>query len=63
MLFQQKRVPLPVDRDIAYQIHSIKRKVTPAKNVVYDTDANEKHHADKFWSLMLALAVALAGDE
>jgi phage FluMu gp28-like protein len=55
MLFQQKRVPLPADRDIAYQIHSIKKTVTPSKNAVYDTARNEKHHADKFWSLMLAL--------
>lgn len=55
MLFQQKRVPLPADRDIAYQVHSIKKMVTASKNAVYDTARNEKHHADKFWALMLAL--------
>lgn len=58
MLFQQRRAPIPANRDIAYQIHSIKRKITPAKNMVFDTERNEKHHADKFWALMLSLAVA-----
>jgi len=32
--------------------------ITPAKNVVFDTSANEKHHADKFWSLALGLWAA-----
>ncbi|MDP9350391.1 MAG: hypothetical protein M3P51_02445 [Chloroflexota bacterium] len=54
MLAQQRKTPLPVDRDIAYQIHSIKRGVTPSKNLVFDTDRNEKHHADKFWAWALA---------
>ena len=58
MLFQQRRAPIPADRDLAYQIHSIKRKITAAKNMVFDTEKNEKHHADKFWALMLALASA-----
>lgn len=58
MLMQQRRAPLPVDKDIAYQIHSIKRSVTASKNMVFDTDRNEKHHADKFWALALAHAAA-----
>lgn len=52
---QKGQVPIPMDRDLSYQIHSIKKSVTSAKNVVFDTAANEKHHADKYW--MLALAV------
>lgn len=58
MLFQQHRALVPVDRDLAYQIHSIKRLVTPAKNLVFDTARNEKHHADKFWALALAYAAS-----
>jgi phage FluMu gp28-like protein len=61
MLVQQRKTPLPVDRDVAYQIHSIKRTVTPSKNLVFDTARNEKHHADKFWAWVLALAGATAG--
>jgi phage FluMu gp28-like protein len=59
MLFQQRRVPIPTDRDLAYQIHSIKRVITPSRNMVFDTERNQKHHADKFWALMLSLAVAM----
>lgn len=55
---EREAVPLPKDRDLAYQIHSIKQKVTAAKNVVYDTEANEKHHADKMWALALAIWAA-----
>lgn len=60
MHFQQRRVPIPLDRDLAYQIHSIKRIVTPSKNLVFDTERNEKHHADKFWALALAISAASA---
>jgi phage FluMu gp28-like protein len=52
---QRGQVPIPLVRDLSYHIHSIKKKYTAAKNAVFDTQANEKHHADKFW--MLALAV------
>lgn len=55
---QKAQVPIPLDRDLAYQIHSIKKIITAAKNVVFDTAANEKHHADKFWSLALAVWAA-----
>jgi len=47
--------PLPVDRDLTYQIHSIKKIVTPSKNNVFDTERNDEHHADKFWAWALAL--------
>lgn len=58
MLFQKRKVPMPVDRELAYQIHSIKKIVSPSKNLIFDTDRNEKHHADKFWALALALSAA-----
>jgi phage FluMu gp28-like protein len=61
MYFQQKKVPIPKDRDLAYQIHSIKKTVTPSKNLVFDTARNEKHHADKFWAHSLALASFATG--
>lgn len=48
--------PLPMDRDIAYQIHSIKKVVTAAKNNVFDTEKNERHHADKFWAWALMIS-------
>lgn len=60
-LIQQRKTLLPADRDMAYQIHSIKRVVTASKNLVFDTARNEKHHADKFWAWALALAAAAGG--
>ncbi len=60
MLLQQRKTPLPTDRDLAYQMHSIKRLLTASKNLVFDTDANEKHHADRFWAWALALAATRA---
>jgi phage FluMu gp28-like protein len=53
--FQKNSIVLPKDRDLAYQIHSIKKSITAAKNNVFDTERNAKHHADKFWALALAL--------
>jgi len=58
---ERANVPIPNERDLAYQIHSIKKAVTAAKNVVFDTERNEKHHADKFWSLALAVYAAVSG--
>lgn len=49
------KVPIPLNRDLAYQIHSIKKLVTAAKNVIFDTERNEKHHADKFWAWALGI--------
>lgn len=59
MLIQQHKPIIPPDRDLAYQLHSIKKRVTPARNVTFDTDTNEKHHADKAWAIFLALSAAL----
>ena len=60
-LIQQGRVKLPADLDLAYQIHSIKRLISAGKQSIFDTETNEKHHADKAWALFLALAAADAG--
>ena len=58
LAMQRGRAPIPMDRDLAYQIHSMKKKITAAKNIVFDTEGNEKHHADKYWALALALIAA-----
>lgn len=52
--FQDKQAPIPLNRDLSFQIHSIKKRVTPSANVIFDTEINTKHHADKFWALALA---------
>lgn len=52
---QRGEVPIPLERDLAYQIHSIRKKVTSAGNSQFDNDANDKHHADMFWAWALAI--------
>lgn len=54
--FQRQEIPIPTLRDLAYQIHSVRRKVTDAKTIVFDVEeeSEEKHHADQFWALALA---------
>lgn len=49
---------LPVDRDIAYQIHSIKRTTTPSRRMKFDVDTDSGHHADKYWAWVLGLSAA-----
>lgn len=56
--FQRGHVPIPLERDLSYQIHSIKKVVTAAKNAVFDAPRNEKHHADKYWAHALAVWAA-----
>jgi len=55
---QRNLTPIPEDRELAYQIHSVRKQVTSAKNNVFDTERNAKHHADKFWAWALALYAA-----
>jgi phage FluMu gp28-like protein len=52
---ERGNTPIPMERDFAYQIHSIKKQVTAAKNNVFDAERNEKGHADAFWAWALAL--------
>ena len=53
--------PIPADRELAYQIHSIKKHITASKNNVFDTERNAKHHADKFWAWALGLYAGSGG--
>jgi phage FluMu gp28-like protein len=55
---QRGRVPIPADRELSYQIHSIKKMTTAANNITYDSGRSEGHHADKFWALALAVWAA-----
>ena len=58
MLMQKREAPIPIDKELHYQIHSIKRQRTGTGLLRFDTEASEKHHADKFWAWALALSAA-----
>lgn len=55
---QRAEIPIPLERDLMYQMHSVRKKVTGANNTVYDVEGNDKHHADMFWALALAVWAA-----
>lgn len=59
-LFEDKRVRLPVSRDIRDSHHAVRKMTTVAGNPRFDADRNETGHADEFWAHMLALH---AGDQ
>ncbi len=53
--FESKLVAIPRDRALTGQIRSIKKTPTDAGYARFDTEKNERHHADKFWALALAV--------
>jgi phage FluMu gp28-like protein len=58
IVFENEEVSIPRDRELMSQIHSIKKTATDAGYSRYDTEKNEKHHADRFWALALAVHAA-----
>ncbi len=58
IVFENEEVSIPRDRELLSQIHSIKKTATDAGYSRYDTEKNEKHHADRYWSLALAVHAA-----
>jgi hypothetical protein len=56
MMMERGNVALYPDRATLGQIHSVKRKLTQHGNYIFDTDRNEKHHADKAWACFYALS-------
>lgn len=58
LMAERVAAPIPSDRDLAYQIHSVRKRISAAHNPVFDSDRAEKHHADKFWAWALALWAA-----
>jgi len=55
ILLQERNLVLPKDRSIIAQIHSIKQKITASGNAIFDAERNRRHHADKLWSIALAV--------
>jgi len=64
IVFENEEIQIPRDRELTSQIHSIKKSSTEAGYCRYDTEKNERHHADKFWALALAVhAVGITRDK
>lgn len=52
---EKRELEIPAMRDLMMQLHSVRKMVTVAGNIRIDSDRDEKHHADKFWALALAV--------
>jgi len=61
--FENEAVAIPRARELTAQIHSIKKTATEAGYARFDTEKNERHHADKFWALALAVHAAGLGKD
>lgn len=59
--FEDRNIWIPANRDLMQQVHSVKKFVTAAGNIRFDSEHDEKHHADKFWALALAIHAADKG--
>lgn len=68
MAMQHSRITLVPDRDQETQLHSIKRVISSDKIIKYEIEddtvedgagKNRKHHADKFWSVAMAVYLGL----
>lgn len=56
--FERRNIAISQDRELIQQIHSVKKETSALGQIHYSVDKNEKHHADKFWALALALLAA-----
>jgi len=60
-VFYDKMISIPPDKDLIEDLHSVKKALTKAGNVRYEGET-EDSHADRFWSLALALHAASQED-
>lgn len=55
LMMERTKIPLPLDKDIAYQVHSIKKVSSSGAHSSFDAERNKDGHADKAWALFLAI--------
>lgn len=55
---EDKQIRIPIDRHIRDDIHSVKKITTSSGNIRFDAERTENSHADRFWSLALAIHAA-----
>ncbi len=53
--FEDRLIVIPPDRNLIQDLHSVKKSVTSAGNIKYEAERTKEGHADRFWSLALAI--------
>jgi len=61
MRFEDRTVRIPADTAVRSDLHSVRKVTTAAGNIRFDAERSDDGHADRFWSL--ALALHAAGDK
>jgi len=61
--FEDKLIQIPADKDLREDLHSVEKTVTPAGNIKLEAKRSELGHADRFWSLALAVFAASSEEE
>lgn len=54
-VFEDRKIRIPYSLDIRRAHHSVKKFITSAGNVRFDSDGTDKGHADEFWANALAV--------
>lgn len=60
LALEEGRLRIPHDRDLTYDLASLRKIVTGAGNIRYDADDTSGSHADRAWALALAVHAATA---
>lgn len=53
--FQESKIRIPINADLKIDLHKVQKTVTLAGNVRYEGERDKDGHADRFWSIALAL--------
>jgi len=61
-LFEDRTISIPPDRDLIEDLHSVKKTLTPSGNVRIEGQTADSH-ADRFWSLALAVYASFQEEE
>jgi phage FluMu gp28-like protein len=56
--FERRAIRIPPDQELINDIVKVKKKATIAGNVRFEADTTAEGHADRFWSLALAIQAA-----
>jgi phage FluMu gp28-like protein len=59
LALEQGRLRIPYDRDLIYDLASLRKIVSGAGNIRYDADDSGGSHADRAWALALAVHAAI----
>jgi len=54
VLFEQKRIRIPNDKNLIMQINSLRYQVSKTGNLLFESPEKERVHDDYLWALALA---------